>query len=363
MSEVPYNYTISVAFDQGLNITLLQSQVIAAALAQPYIRIDTNADTLSIIFGGTLSAGNITTLNNVVANHIGYANGYIEDGSANGYILDVHNSLATGGGRGLRIRAGETLGDISFHIANHNNTFQIMEMETDIGYITMGKTYAQTLIDNGVVYGLDIEHTTGAVDFNTQHGIYRIGGVNVVNVAQALTNKTITDTTNNVSARGLVTTTGTVNVGSAAAPTTGQVLMATSGTAATWQSSPFSSFFQAVSIDAATTTTSTTYQLRLNLTTSSLPSGTYRIGWMYEWTCNVAATSYSGRVQINNTTTIMDHLEMPQDIAGTQWHQVSGYYNATSMSGIQSIDLDYATTTSGNTVGIRRARLDIFRVA
>jgi hypothetical protein len=50
-----------------------------------------------------------------------------------------------------------------------------------------------------------------------------------------LTNKTITDTTNNITANGLRTATGTVSVSSATAPTAGQVLTATNGTTATWQ--------------------------------------------------------------------------------------------------------------------------------
>jgi hypothetical protein len=52
---------------------------------------------------------------------------------------------------------------------------------------------------------------------------------------QTLTNKTITDSTNNLTASGLRTATSTVNVSSATAPSSGQVLTATSGTAATWQ--------------------------------------------------------------------------------------------------------------------------------
>ena len=52
---------------------------------------------------------------------------------------------------------------------------------------------------------------------------------------QTLTNKTITDTSNNVTSSALFSASTTVNVSSATAPTSGQVLTATSGTAATWQ--------------------------------------------------------------------------------------------------------------------------------
>lgn len=98
-----------------------------------------------------------------------------------GYILDVHNTKSDGGGNGFRIKAGELLGDIAFHVADTDDTFQIMEMEADQGYVTMGKTYAQTNTDNGVVYGLDNQHGSGtATDFNSQSGGYRVSGALVV---------------------------------------------------------------------------------------------------------------------------------------------------------------------------------------
>ncbi|HTE22310.1 MAG TPA: hypothetical protein VK674_04695 [Candidatus Limnocylindria bacterium] len=53
--------------------------------------------------------------------------------------------------------------------------------------------------------------------------------------AATLTNKTITDATNNVTANGLRTASGTVSVSGATAPSADQVLMATNGTTATWQ--------------------------------------------------------------------------------------------------------------------------------
>lgn len=53
--------------------------------------------------------------------------------------------------------------------------------------------------------------------------------------AQTLTNKTLTSTTNNVTAKGLFSATTTVDVSAATAPTTGQALVATGASAATWQ--------------------------------------------------------------------------------------------------------------------------------
>lgn len=52
---------------------------------------------------------------------------------------------------------------------------------------------------------------------------------------QALTNKTITSTTNNIAAKSLVSATTLVDTSAATAPSSGQVLTATSSTTATWQ--------------------------------------------------------------------------------------------------------------------------------
>ena len=52
---------------------------------------------------------------------------------------------------------------------------------------------------------------------------------------QTFTNKTATSTSNNITSTGVFSATSTINLSGAAAPTTGQILTATSGTAATWQ--------------------------------------------------------------------------------------------------------------------------------
>lgn len=92
------------------------------------------------------------------------------------YVLTVRNLNATSGD-GFRVRAGEALGDIAFSIEDSDGSFNIMQLEADQGHVTFGKTYAQTLTDNGIVYGVDIQSTGVAKDFNTQAGQYRIGGV------------------------------------------------------------------------------------------------------------------------------------------------------------------------------------------
>ena len=58
-----------------------------------------------------------------------------------------------------------------------------------------------------------------------------VGDTNV----QTLPNKTLTDTTNNILASSLKSTTTTIDISSATAPTNNQALIATGSTGATWQ--------------------------------------------------------------------------------------------------------------------------------
>lgn len=84
-------------------------------------------------------------------------------------------------GNGQRIRAGNALGNIAFRVSNQSDTFgdpggAIIEVEANQGFITLSKSYVQTLIDQGIVYGVDNQNPGNAKDFNTQFGVYRIAG-------------------------------------------------------------------------------------------------------------------------------------------------------------------------------------------
>ena len=81
----------------------------------------------------------------------------------------------------MRILAGEAEGDIALRIADQDETITLLEVHADNGQLVLGKTYAQTLIDEGIVYGVDNQLSgSGSEDFNSQLGTYRIAGVDVV---------------------------------------------------------------------------------------------------------------------------------------------------------------------------------------
>lgn len=115
--------------------------------------------------------------------------------------------------------------------------------------------------------------------------------------------------------------------------------------------------------DTLSTTTSTSYQQKLRLTTGAIEAGTYRIGWMYDWGLTSNSYNFNAQIQIDDTTTLMTHVEEPQDAGTDQRHQVSGFAYATLTATTHSIDLDYRTSDSGATARIQNARLEIWRVS
>jgi hypothetical protein len=121
--------------------------------------------------------------------------------------------------------------------------------------------------------------------------------------------------------------------------------------------------FQETSNDGESSTTSSTWQQKLRLTTGSVPAGKYRIGWYLEGSGDDANIRFEYRVQIDDTTTIMEwHPGFPKKYSSGEWQVNGGHYYATLSAASHDIDLDYRNN-DGNTTYIRRARLEIWRVS
>ena len=134
------------------------------------------------------------------------------DAGANTYLTSTTDTVSVGtssappgnyrmliangaGADGLDICAGENLGDIGLHVADQDDTFTAFEIEMDQGHITFGETYAQTLANNGVVYGVDNQNDGVSADFNCQNGSYRIGGADPWQIVSSATSTSTTSTT------------------------------------------------------------------------------------------------------------------------------------------------------------------------
>jgi predicted adenine nucleotide alpha hydrolase (AANH) superfamily ATPase len=122
----------------------------------------------------------------------------------------------------------------------------------------------------------------------------------------------------------------------------------------------FGQNFQSASSEDESSTTATTYQQKLRLNTPDLPDGTYRIGWFYEYRSNTVTRQFYGRVQINDTLTTSLIISEPKD--AINYISESGMYYYVG-SGITTIDLDYRISDNADLAFIRRARLEIWRVA
>ena len=109
----------------------------------------------------------------------------------------------------------------------------------------------------------------------------------------------------------------------------------------------------------------TNFQQKLRLTTPSLETGNYKIIFYYEWQgCDKDLKGHKGQIQINDTDTIHERSGNPDNMgSNNDWDMASGHYNADNISGVKNIDIDYGTQNAAETVKIRRARLEIWRVA
>jgi hypothetical protein len=108
-------------------------------------------------------------------------------------------------------------------------------------------------------------------------------------------------------------------------------------------------------------TSSNTPVNKVTLTTSSLPAGTYRIGWYYEWSHSSTASDFRARVFVDGTTTLMEQSQEPQDARTDQRIPAGGHGYLALGSGVHTVALDF--WAEGGTATIRRARLEIWRTA
>lgn len=125
----------------------------------------------------------------------------------------------------------------------------------------------------------------------------------------------------------------------------------------------FGTQYQETSSDAQSTTTSSTYVQKLRMTTANLPSGTYRIGFYCETGQTTAGDDVEWQVELNDTTVIGEGSDGPATFVGDTGDRLShgGFYN-TSLSGINTIDIDYRQAGGGTAI-IRRARIELWRVS
>lgn len=99
--------------------------------------------------------------------------------SRSGYVLELTNTLLTGGGNGMLICGGDQTGDIAMRICDSDNSLTLMEYEANGQGIIIGDTWANADASPVGAFGMDIRWPGGFEnpDYNTQNGNYRIAGL------------------------------------------------------------------------------------------------------------------------------------------------------------------------------------------
>lgn len=112
-----------------------------------------------------------------------------------------------------------------------------------------------------------------------------------------------------------------------------------------------------VSDETTTSTDSTAFILKVQLVTSNLPAGDYKLSWYYEWNYDTIVRDFQARIVFDSAVVLMEHRQEPQEDDSDQWAPASGMVFGTVGAGVHTIDLEYAASNGIDLASIRRARL------
>ena len=115
--------------------------------------------------------------------------------------------------------------------------------------------------------------------------------------------------------------------------------------------------------DTPASTTGTAWTQFMRLTTPVIPAGRYRIGWYMNWRHASTANDFRARVEVDDTTTVMDAQEEPQDPGTNQRRPRGGFAYINLTNAAHTIDLDFATSSAGTASTMNNAKLEIWRVS
>jgi len=118
--------------------------------------------------------------------------------------------------------------------------------------------------------------------------------------------------------------------------------------------------------EGESSTSSTTFQQKLRLTTSVLPSGNYMLQWYAEGRHSDIGDAIEMQIEEDDTTVHGLVRFYSGDSGGTNWIQdfqpFSGHRILEDFSGSHTFDIDYRAVGGGTSAEIRRARITIWRM-
>lgn len=125
----------------------------------------------------------------------------------------------------------------------------------------------------------------------------------------------------------------------------------------------FGDDYQAVASEGTSTTDLDSLQLKLSMTTPGL-TGTYRVGWYFEATIDSPARSVIVEID-NSTDAVVLGAHSRQPGSAGNFTMSSGYQNVVFAGSPKTFRIRFRVnvTTASPIASIRRARLQIWRVA
>jgi hypothetical protein len=117
--------------------------------------------------------------------------------------------------------------------------------------------------------------------------------------------------------------------------------------------------------ESESSTTSNTYQQKLRLTTSTVPAGTYRIGWSFAHASTTDKLDCGFKIELDDTTVLSEPIpNMKGKSAGGSYYGMSGFKHTSLTNASHTIDIDYIANLNleAGTTYIKQARIEIWRV-
>ena len=120
---------------------------------------------------------------------------------------------------------------------------------------------------------------------------------------------------------------------------------------------------------AVSTVVGTPWQQKTRLSLLGLTPGDYRLLWSYNWNLDSTSKDFEARVELNDTTLVMSHVEEPTDATGNWNNTGSGQklletgVRRIALSGNVTLDLDWRGPDNRVATSIWNARLELWRIS
>ena len=124
-----------------------------------------------------------------------------------------------------------------------------------------------------------------------------------------------------------------------------------------------------IDADAVSTLVGGTWQQKVRLSVAGLAAADYRLVWSYNWNLDSTSSNFEARIQVNDLTDVMSHVEEPTDSSGNWQSTGSGQkfletgVRRIALSGNVDIDLDWISPNNRVAASIWNARLELWRIS